>query len=72
MWKQKPSLPLAEGEDVPAIHVLVRCQQRFQTDDSAQGYGLVVTFWHESEQIQLYQALQNRITVEPARIRIRG
>ena len=71
VWKTK-RFPVAEGENEPAIHVLVRCQQRFQTDDSAQGYGLVVTFWHESEQIQLYQAFRTRITVEPTRIRVKN
>lgn len=70
-WKTK-RFPVARGETEPAVHVVVRCQQRFPTDDVAQGYGLVVTFWHESEQVQLYQALQTRITVEPTRIRMRG
>jgi len=70
-WPRK-QFPTAEGESEPAVHVVLRCQQRFPTDDLPQRYGLVVTFWHESEQIQLYQALRNRITVEPTRIRVRG
>lgn len=70
-WPRK-QFPIAEGESEPAVHVVVRCQQRFPTDDLPQGYGLVATFWHESEQVQLYQALRNRITVEPIRLRARG
>lgn len=69
-WLPK-QFPVAEGESEPAVHVVVRCQQRFSTDDLPQGYGLVVTFWHESEQVQLYQALGSRIAVEPTRIRVR-
>ena len=72
IWKRKPSLRIAEGETEPTIHFLVRCQQRFPSDDLPQGYGLVVSFWHESEQIELYQALQNRVTVTPTRIRVRS
>ncbi|MBD2112551.1 MULTISPECIES: S8 family peptidase [Cyanophyceae] len=70
-WPRK-QFPVAEGESEPAVHVVVRCQQRFPTDDLPQGYGLVATFWHESQQVELYQALRNRITVEPTKIRVRG
>jgi hypothetical protein len=35
-------------------------------------YGLVIVFWHESEQIELYQALQNRVALRATRIQVRA
>jgi hypothetical protein len=69
-WQSK-RFPIASGETEPALHFLVRCQQRFSAEDLMQNYGLVISFWHESEQVQLYQALQNSIRIEPTRIRVR-
>lgn len=70
-WRSKPSLKIPDGETEPIIHVVVGCQQRFPTGfEYKQRYGLVVLFWHESEQIELYQALQNRVTVKAARVRV--
>ena len=70
-WARNIRLPIASGEQEAAIHVLVGCQRRFATGlDPKQQYGLVVHFWHESEQIKLYQELQTRIRVPVSRVRI--
>jgi hypothetical protein len=71
MWQRKPSLSIPSGESVPVIHVVIRCQQRFPSEDSFQKYGLVVVFWHEAEQVGLYQALQSQVTLKAARVRVR-
>jgi len=70
IWQRNPSIRIPSGESEPVIHFVVRCQQRFPSEDILQRYGLVVLFWHESEQIELYQALQNRITLRATRVRI--
>lgn len=71
-WQKKPSLSTPEGETEPVLHFVVRCQQRFPSDDSLQKYGLVIVFWHTSEQIELYQALQTRVNLTATRIRVRA
>ena len=71
MWGRKPSIRISEGEESSVIHVVVRCQKRFPTEeDEFQKYGLVVVFWHEDSQIELYQALQNQVTLRATRIRV--
>jgi hypothetical protein len=71
MWGRKPSIRIPEGEESPTIHIVVRCQQRFPTgEDEFQKYGLVVVFWHEDSQIELYQVLQNQVTLKATRIRV--
>ncbi|GET43926.1 S8 family peptidase [Microseira wollei] len=70
-WKRKPALRIPTGETEPVIHFVIGCQQRFPTGlDIKQGYGLVVLFWHEAEQIELYQSLQNRVTLRATRLRV--
>jgi hypothetical protein len=70
-WQQNPFARLPKDEISPTIHVVVRCQQRFPTgEDEFQKYGLVVVFWHEGSQIELYQALQNQVTLKATRIRV--
>lgn len=71
-WQRRLTLSIPEGESEPILHFVVRCQQRFPSDDSLQRYGLVIAFWHESEQIELYQALQNRVALRATRIRVRA
>ncbi len=71
-WSVKPQLKIPAGETEPAIHFVVGCQQRFPTGfDYRQRYGLVVLFWHESEQIELYQELRvrDRVRMKAARVR---
>jgi subtilisin family serine protease len=71
-WKVRSQLKKATGETEPAIHFVVGCQQRFPTGfDYKQRYGLVVLFWHESEQIELYQELRvrDRVRMKTARVR---
>lgn len=70
-WQRRPSLSIPNGESESVLHFVVRCQQRFPADDSLQRYGLVIVFWHEAEQIELYQALQNRVNLTATRIRVR-
>lgn len=70
-WKRKPSLRIPAGEREQIIHIVVGCQQRFPTGfDTQQQYGLVVLFWHEAEQIELYQSLQNRVSLKATRVRV--
>jgi hypothetical protein len=70
-WTRKPLIKTPNGEESRTIHVVVRCQQRFPTgEDEFQKYGLVVVFWHENTQIELYQALQNQVTLRATRIRV--
>lgn len=70
-WKRKPILRRPAGEREPIIHIVVGCQQRFPTGfDTQQQYGLVVLFWHEAEQIELYQPLQNRVSLKATRVRV--
>lgn len=72
VWKVRPQLKKATGEAESAIHFVVGCQQRFPTGfDYKQRYGLVVLFWHESEQIELYQELRlrDRVRMKAARVR---
>nr|WP_290221732.1 S8 family peptidase [Trichocoleus desertorum] len=71
--KKQTKLKMPTGETEPVVHFVVGCQQRFPTGfDYKQGYGLVVLFWHESEQIELYQELriQDRVRVKAARVRV--
>ncbi|KAM3111831.1 S8 family peptidase [Phormidesmis sp. 146-33] len=71
-WKAKPQLKIPAGDSEPAIHFVVGCQQRFPTGfDYKQRYGLVVLFWHESEQVELYQELRvrDRVRMKAARVR---
>lgn len=69
-WSRK-KFRVPNGETEPVIHFVVGCQQRFPTEfDYKQRYGLVVLFWHESEEIELYQALRNRVTLKAARVRV--
>jgi hypothetical protein len=70
-WARSPKIVIPEGESEPIIHFVVQCQERFPDEDHIQRYGLVVTFWHESDNIQLYQALQNRVTLTAPRVRAR-
>jgi hypothetical protein len=70
--KKQTKLKIPTGETEPVVHFVVGCQQRFPTGlDNKQGYGLVVLFWHESEQIKLYQELRvrDRVRMKAARIR---
>jgi hypothetical protein len=70
-WKRKPSLRTPADEREPIIHIVVGCKKRFPTGlDIQQQYGLVVLFWHEAEQIELYQSLQNRVTLKATRVRV--
>ncbi|MEQ8538156.1 MAG: S8 family peptidase [Coleofasciculus sp. D1-CHI-01] len=70
-WSRKPKLTIPDGETEPVIHLVVGCQQRFSTGfDYKQRYGLVVLFWHKSEEIELYQTLRNRVTLKAARVRV--
>jgi hypothetical protein len=69
-WQRNPSIRIPNGESEPVIHFVVRCQQRFPSENSLQKYGLVVLFWHESEQIELYQTLQNRVALRSTRVRV--
>lgn len=70
-WRRKPALRIPTGETEPVIHFVIGCQQRFPTGlDVKQRYGLVVLFWHEAEQIELYQSLQNRVTLRATRVRV--
>jgi Subtilase family len=69
--RNSPALRIVEGDTEPAIHIIVGCQRRFPTgEDPVQKYGLVVHFWHEGESVELYQALQNRVRLPAARIRV--
>ena len=71
MWIRQPSFRVPNGEIEPVIHFVVGCQQRFPTEfDYKQRYGLVVLFWHKSEEIELYQTLRNRVTLKAARVRV--
>ena len=70
-WKSRPHFRVPNGEEEPVLHLLVGCQQRFQTGlDPKQRYGVAVLFWHEGEHVELYQALQNRIRIPVTRIRV--
>ena len=70
-WSQRPTLRPEQGEEEPMLHVLVGCQKRFPTDaEPVQGYGLVVTVWHELAHVDLYQALRSRVRVPARRVRI--
>ncbi len=70
-WQNQPRLKKPDGETEPVIHFVVGCQERFSTEFKyKQRYGLVVLFWHESEQIELYQSLRNRVTVKAVRVRL--
>jgi subtilisin family serine protease len=71
-WQRRPMFSVPKGEEERAMHFVVRCQQRFPSDDSFQRYGLVIVLWHESEEIELYQALQNQVVLRATRIRVRG
>jgi len=72
-WKSQPRLKIPNGETEPVIHFVVGCQRRFPTEFTyKQRYGLVVLLWHKSEQIELYQALRNRVTLKPTRIWVRA
>lgn len=69
-WKQKPHFQVADGEEGPVIHLLIWCQQRFPTGlDPQQRYGLVVLFWHENQEVELYQELRAAVSV-PVRVRV--
>lgn len=70
--EKQTKLKIPTGETEPVVHFVVGCQQRFPTGfDYKQRYGLVVLFWHESEQIELYQELRvrDRVRLKAARIR---
>jgi hypothetical protein len=69
---KQTKLKIPTGETEPVVHFVVGCQHRFPTGfDYKQRYGLVVLFWHESEQIELYQELRlrDRVRMQTARVR---
>jgi hypothetical protein len=70
--KKQSKLKIPAGETEAVVHFVVGCQHRFPTGfDYKQRYGLVVLFWHESEQIELYQELRvrDRVRMKSARVR---
>ncbi|HIK15364.1 MAG TPA: S8 family peptidase [Leptolyngbyaceae cyanobacterium M33_DOE_097] len=70
--KKQTKLKIPSGETEPVVHFVVGCQQRFPIGfDYKQRYGLVVLFWHESEQIELYQELRvkDRVRMQTTRVR---
>lgn len=70
-WSRQPKLKIVEGETEAIIHLLVGCQHRFPTGlDTKQKYGLVVLFWHENEQIKLYQLLRSQVRIPAVRVRV--
>lgn len=71
-WKRSPTIKIPEGESEPAIHFVVKCQERFPSEDRNQRYGLVILFRHESNKIKLYQELQSQVTLTTPRIRTRS
>jgi hypothetical protein len=68
-----PTLRIVDGEIEPVLHIVVGCQRRFPTGlDEKQNYGLVVLFWHEGEEVRLYQSLRERVKLRASRVRIGG
>ncbi|MEW6737633.1 MAG: hypothetical protein AB1489_40510 [Acidobacteriota bacterium] len=71
IWTRSTSPRIAEGDNIPAFHLLVGCQRRFPTGlPPKQKYGIVVHLWHEGVEIELYQSLKANIRVRPTRIRV--
>ena len=78
-WIQKPTIRPNNEEGSPILHLMVLCQERFETvlESSTQSYSMAIKFWHENLSVDIHQKIRNEARVtqrarEQERVQVQG
>lgn len=78
-WVRRPTIRANNEEGSPILHLMVLCQERFETPlkPSTQSYSVAVKFWHEDLSVDIHQKIRNEARVtqrvqERERVQVRG
>lgn len=77
-WVQKPRIRANREEGNPILHLMVLCQERFETPlRPSQSYSVAIKFWHEDLSVNIHQKIRNEARVtqrarERERVQARG
>ncbi|MCS4039726.1 S8 family peptidase [Salinibacter ruber] len=64
-WVQRPTIRANNEEGSPILHLMVLCQERFETplEPSTQSYSVAVKFWHEDLSVDIHQKIRSEARV---------